>query len=130
MAAYGSPEWLAALEELAAGLPAASGPTVGAELAVSGTPAGDVVYQVRLVGGKVVSTAVGPAAEGSVDVSISMTYAVASAILRGDDDANAAYMRGDLKPTGHTGRLLDLLAWSQTEPARDVAAELAARTDS
>jgi hypothetical protein len=129
MAAYGSAEWLAALEELAVDLPETPGVTVRAELAVSGTPEGDVAYQLDVSNGQVMSTAAGPAADGTVDVSIAMTYSLASSILGGSEDANAAYMRGDLKPTGHTGRLLDLLAWSQTGPVRKLGVEPAARTD-
>lgn len=54
--------------------------------------------------------------EGPDDAEI--VIAVPAAVAAGDDfDATVEYMRGRLKATGHTGRLLDLLRSGDVDAA-------------
>lgn len=126
---YGSAAWLDAHQALCAELPEVADATVQAEFVVAGAPDGDARYQLGFVDGQLVSSQMGPAADGEADVSIAMSYKQALALLDGDGDANVAFMRGDLKPTGHTGKLLHLLALQSAEPYRRVLAALAGQTD-
>ena len=54
--------------------------------------------------------------EGADDASIVFTVPVEVAVTDGFD-ATVEYMRGKLKATGHTGRLLDLLKTGEVDAA-------------
>ena len=54
--------------------------------------------------------------EGADDASIVFSVPVAVAVADGFD-ATVEYMRGKLKATGHTGRVLDLLKTGEVDAA-------------
>lgn len=127
MAPYGSNPWLDAHRTLCEELPEVPGATVRAEVVVSDAPGGEVRYTLAFVDGRLSSSAVG--SDSDAQVTITLPYAQALAVLDGELDANAAYMRGDLKTTGHTGQLLRFLALQRSERYRAVLAGLASQTD-
>lgn len=127
MAPYGSGPWLEVHRTLCEELPEVVGATVRAEVAVSDAPGGEVRYTLAFTDGRLSSSMAG--SDPDAEVAITLPYAHALAVLDGELDANVAYMRGDLKSTGHTGRLLRLLALQRTEPYRAVLAGLAGQTD-
>lgn len=98
------------LEELGAcGLDA--GPSVGdavLRVDVAGAPAGRASWTARFAAGRLTSAS--PGAPADADVVLSIPWADAVAVLRGELGVNAAYMQGRLKTDGPTGPLLGVLA--------------------
>jgi hypothetical protein len=99
-----------------------TGPDVRAEFVVAGGPDGEVAFHAEFADGRLVSSS--PGADPDADVSLALSYELALGALDGDVDLNAAYMRGDVKTTGHGGRLLDLLSLLQSESGRGALAAL------
>ena len=95
---------------------------VRAEFVVAGGPDGQVTFHAAFAGGELVSSEPGP--DPDADVSLALSYELALAALDGDADLNASFMRGDVKTTGHDGRLFDLLALLKTDSGRGALAAL------
>ncbi len=126
MTAYLSDAWLDELRDPAAEALAAEGGTATIGRIVTGAPDGELRYTARLADGTV---AYERGVADEVDLSLTDTYANAVALLTGDADANALFMRGRTKVAGNTGVLLDLLAATSTDRFREARAELAASVD-
>ena len=126
MTAYLSEAWLADPRDPAAEALAAAGGAIRFRRVVSGAPDGEVRLDVSVADGQV---AYGEVADDDLDVTLTDTYANALAIVRGDLDPNAAFMRGQTKVAGDTGPLLDLLAATRSERYEQARAEVAAALD-
>lgn len=128
MTAYLSSAWVEgeprdpAVEALAA--EGRSAATIGR--VVTGAPDGEARFTARIADGAV---SYEPGLADEVDLSLTDTYANAVAILTGDADPNALFMRGRTKVAGSTGVLLDLLAATRTDAYRTMRDELAASVD-
>lgn len=113
MARYLSTEWLDdPCDPLAEARARSGGGALRVGRVVSGAPDGDVRFTASIVDGEVRYEV------GSVDdaeVTLTDTYPNAVALLRGELDPNAAFVRGQTKVAGPTGPLLDLLAAAGTE---------------
>lgn len=121
MSSYLSDAWLDQPVDPAAEALAALGATLAIGRIVSGAPDGEARFTATVVDGAVTY------ARGSVDgadVTLTDTYANATAIVRGELDPNAAFMRGHTKVTGATGQLLDLFAATKTPRFDEVRAEV------
>ncbi len=121
--AFGSAGWLALHRELCAQLPAQAGATVRAEFVVTGTPDGDLRYHLAFEDGRLVASGVGP--DPGAEVTLTVPYGRAREILGGRISLSTAYMQGDVKAAGHTGRLLTLLALQRSAAYRAVEERLA-----
>ena len=93
---------------------------------ITGAPDGELRYTARITDGAVHYE---PGVPDDVDVSLTDTFANAVALLKGEADANALFMRGRTKVAGNTRVLLDLLAATSTDRFREVQAEVAAAVD-
>jgi hypothetical protein len=118
VASYLSGEWFEQLGAAAEGVTEGSGEgDLVLQHTVTGGPAGDVWYHVRLAGG-VASIARGQARHP--DVSFSEDYATAAAVASGELSASAALLAGRIRVRGDMTALIghhDLLAVSDPVPA-------------
>lgn len=127
MAILGSLAWLEQAHDPTAPVLAATGDAVRVQYVVPGGPDGEVRYATVVSADGSIDEPTGEIADP--DVTLTITYPEAVAIVHGEVSPNASFMRGRTKVAGHTGVLLRLLAASQ-EPAYEAArAQLAARTD-
>ena len=126
MTAYLSTDWLDEACDPAAEALAATGASATIGRIVTGAPDGELRYTARIGDGAV---AYEPGVDDEVDLSLTDTYANAVAILVGDADANALFMRGRTKVSGSTGVLLDLLAATSSDRYRELRAQVAASAD-
>ena len=127
MAVLGSPAWLEQAHDPAAAVLAAAGDAVRVQYVVPAGPDGEVRYATVVAADGSIDEPAGDIADP--DVTLTITYPEAVAIVHGEVSPNASFMRGRTKVAGHTGVLLRLLAAAQ-DPAYEAArTELAARTD-
>jgi putative sterol carrier protein len=123
--AYLSSDWLADPVDPAAEALAALGGSLRIARVVTKAPDGEARFAAVVADGTVRYEA----AIDDPDVVLTDTYANALAILRGELDPNAAFVRGQTKVAGETGPLLELLAATK-DPAYEAArARLAAAVD-
>ena len=88
-------------------------------------PEGDVRWLGDLVDGRLASAALDESSEA--DITLTLSWPDARAVVRGELDLNAAFMSGRMKVSGPTGPLLELLAAVSTPRARGLLAEMAAQ---
>jgi putative sterol carrier protein len=86
----------------------APGPTVTVQIVVTGAPDGDGKFHARVDDGVVAEAA--PGTRPAPEVTLTASYADASAMASGDLDPSVAFMQGRLKTAGDPGLVLDLLA--------------------
>lgn len=127
MPKYLSQEWLDLQRELSGQLPERPGASARMQYVVTGTPEGDVRYATVIVDGRIAEATLGTDPEA--DVTLTATHADAVQILRGELEANTAFMQGRMKVTGDMGTLLSLMPLTQSPEYRAVQAEVASRTD-
>jgi hypothetical protein len=108
-------EWLAAV------------PDIVVQVDVAGSPTGARPWHVAVVSGAVGSCGAGPA--DAAELSLTLPWADAVAVARGELDVNAAYMQGRLKTDGPTGPLLALLAGLRSPDGIAAREQLAADTE-
>lgn len=128
MPAFLTQEWLDLQRSLAGELPERPGASARLRVVVTGTPAGEVRYVQAMEDGRLVECALG-ADDAAVDVTLTETYDDAVAIVRGELDANAAFMQGRVKVVGDMGRLMAIMPVLQSAAYRDVVARVAERTE-
>jgi hypothetical protein len=87
---------------------AAPGPTGTVQMVVTGAPEGDGKFHARVDVGVVAEAALG--SRPAPDVTLTASYADASAMAAGELDPSVAFMQGRLKTAGDPGLVLDLLA--------------------
>lgn len=126
MTAYLSAAWLQDARDPAAEALAATGATASIGRIVTGAPDGEARFTARVGGGVVVYE---EGVSDDVDLSLTDTYANAVALLRGDEDANALFMRGRTKVAGNTGVLLDLLAATTSQSCAEERGRMLAALD-
>lgn len=126
MTAYLSTAWLSEARDAAAEALAAEGGSATIARIVTGAPDGEARFTARIADGAVAYEA-GVADE--IDLSLTDTYANAVALLTGEADANALFMRGRTKVAGNTRVLLDLLAATKSERYGVLRAEVAAAAE-
>ena len=101
---------------------AAVGGSIRLGRVITGGPDGEVRYTAIAADGAVTYL---PGTADDVDVTLTDTAANALAIVRGELDPNAAFMRGRTKVAGATGPLLALLAATRTPTFAERCRELA-----
>lgn len=126
MTAYLDSGWLASPTDPAAEALGATGTTLSIGRIITGAPDGEARFTARVASGEVTYEAGVP---DDVDVTFTDTYANALAVLRGDLDPNASFMRGQTKVTGSTNLLLEVLAATKTERYLELRNALAAAVD-
>jgi len=107
--AFLSDEWVAALAEVAASVPARPGASATVTTVVTGGPVKERAYRWTVSDGRVVAAEPGGAAEGAVDIVVNQPYDDAVADLSGEYGIDVAFMRGSTKVVGRMGTFMDLL---------------------
>ena len=99
-------------------------------------PTGTLTIECSVVGGpdgevKLHAAADGVAAGGLTDAAVSLTvpYADAMAIVRGELQPSVAFMQGRMKTAGDPGIVLEMLAATARAPFRDALERVAADTE-
>src|SRR6266508_6677523 len=127
MAKYLSQEWLDLYLELAQEFPERPGASAVMQYVITGTPDGDVRSVQKIEGGKMTGSQLGDDADA--DFTLSMGYDDSKQILKGELDANAAFMQGKLKVTGNLGKLMALMPLTQSPEYKAIQATLAEQTE-
>ena len=127
MAAYLSQEWLDLQKDLAQKFPERPGASARMQYVVTGTPAGDVKYFTVIEDGTMTENSLGEDAEA--EFTLSSTYDDSVRILKGELDANAAFMQGKVKVTGNMGKLMSLMPLTQSPEYKAIQAEVAEQTE-
>jgi hypothetical protein len=120
-------DWFDLVLSMVGDLPERPGLNASIQCEITGGPAGDtscswVLAEGRPVGG-------GPGSIDHPDVTLTLGWADALAILRGDLDPNVAFMQGRLKVGGSMGVLLAILAAAGAPESRDLGRRIAAVTE-
>jgi hypothetical protein len=124
MVEFLSAEWLTAARDAVA----APALDVRLQVTVTGAPGGDVIWHAVSANGVLAGLDAGPLPDAGV--ALTLSYADAVAMLRGELDPSVAYMQGRMKTAGDPGKLLDLLAATATPEYGALRAALEAVTDS
>ncbi len=124
---YLSQAWLDRLRELASALQERPGTTARVQHVVTGAPSGEVRYTMTIVDGRVSAATLGD--DVDAEVTMSLTYAVAVDVVRGELDSNAAFMQGRVKIVGDMGRVMALMPLTQSDEYRAALAALAEQTE-
>ena len=127
--AFLAAEWLQRMSALAAGQPALPGASVRVQYVVTGGPdksRKEIRYHWIVEDGRVV--ACGPDTLEEAEITWTATYRDAEAMLKGELDPAAAFMRGTVKVAGDLGKVLTLLPLLATDAYRRLASDLAAET--
>jgi putative sterol carrier protein len=119
-------EWFDVQAELGTTLPERPGASMTVQYTVTGAPDGDVVFHTELHNGRIVSVALGGAAQP--DLAVIESYGDFVDILRDELDQETAFMRGQIK-ISETGRLLALLPVLASPEYKAAQASLVSRTD-
>ena len=127
MADFLSTDWLDEVARLGSELVPFAGVSGRVQLVVSGGPEKDVKLVLELDDGRV--TRAERAVVADAELTLTLEYANAVAIHRGELDPSVAFMQGRLKAAGDTGMLLQLLALARTPTYRSFREKLAAVTD-
>ncbi len=127
MAKYLSQEWLDLQRELAQTFPERSGATACMQYVVTGAPDGDVRYTTVIEDGKIVRNELGT--DDAAEFTLTSTYDDGVRILKGELDANAAFMQGRMKVTGNMGKLMSLMPLTQSAEYKDIQAKVAEQTE-
>lgn len=123
-----SEAWLEALTDAASSLPKHEGASLVIQHEIAGAPAGKVRYHLVWSDGQLETAALGKHAEP--DIMVQAKAPDALRVLRGELDADVAYMQGRLKVDGDYRRLLiDLRDWRLSDGYRQLWASMAALTD-
>ncbi len=126
MSAYLGTAWLDQACDPAAEALAETGASATIGRIVTGAPDGELRYTARVDGG---SVSYEPGVGDDVDLSLTDTYANAVALLQGEADANALFMRGRTKVAGSTRVLLDLMSATRSPRYDEVRTQVLAAVD-
>lgn len=127
MAKYLTQEWLDLQKELAQEFPERPGATARMQYRVTGGPDGDVVYHQVIEDGKMLESQLGEDPE--TEFTISQTYDDSVKILKGELDANAAFMQGRMKVTGDLAKLMSLMPLTNSPEYKELQEKVRAITE-
>jgi putative sterol carrier protein len=127
MVAYLSQGWLDRQVELLADLPPRPGASARTQTTVGKAPGGDASYVTVVEDGRLVSATLGT--DDAADLAVTIGYADAVAVAKGELDPDAAFMQGRLKVVGSMGTVMDLIPMTSSPEHRAAQAQLAAETE-
>jgi putative sterol carrier protein len=127
MAKYLTQEWLDLQKELAQEFPERANATARMQYVVTGAPDGDVKYFRVIDNGKMLENSLGEDSEA--EFTITNSYDDAVKILKGELDANAAFMQGKLKVTGNMAKLMALMPLTMSPEYKSIQSKLAEQTE-
>jgi putative sterol carrier protein len=127
MAKYLTQEWLDLQKDLAQEFPERPGASARMQYLVTGTPDGDVKYFTVIENGKMQENTLGD--DPQAEFTLSQSYDDSVKILKGELDANAAFMQGRIKVTGNMGKLMSLMPLTQSAEYKAILAQVAEQTE-
>ena len=127
MAKYLTQEWMDRARELAQDFPETPGATVRMQQVVTGAPEGDVKYYTVIENGKTLEQNVGE--DPQADVTLTNSYDDAVKIMKGELDANAAFMQGRVKVTGNMAKIMALMPLTNKPEYKDIQDKLRNETE-
>lgn len=127
MAKYLTQEWMDRAKELAQDFPETPGATVRMQQVVTGAPEGDAKYYTVIENGKTLEQQVGEDPEA--EVTLTNTYDDAVKIMKGELDANAAFMQGRVKVTGNMAKIMSLMPLTSKPEYKQIQEKLKAETE-
>jgi putative sterol carrier protein len=127
MAKYLTQEWLDLQVELAQSFPEKPNASARMQTVVTGAPDGDVSYYTIIENGKMQENKLGTDEEA--EFTMTQGYDDSVKVLKGELDANAAFMQGRVKVTGNMGKLMSLMPLTQSPEYKAIQTDLAAQTE-
>jgi len=127
MAKFLSQEWMERAKELAADFPETPGATVRLQQVVTGGPDGEVTYYRVIENGKTLKQSLGE--DPDADVTLTNSYEDAVKVMKGELDANAAFMQGRVKVTGNMAKIMSLIPLTAKAEYREIEDKLRAETE-
>ena len=112
MAKYLTQEWLDLQTELAQSFPEKPNASARMQTVVTGAPGGDVSYYTVIDNGKIIENKLGT--DDQAEFTMTQGYDDSVKVLKGELDANAAFMQGRMKVTGNMGKLMSLMPLTQS----------------
>ncbi len=107
MPKYLTQEWMDTAKALAQDFPETPGASVRLQQVVTGAPEGEVTYYTVIENGKTVEQSLGE--DPNAEVTLTNTYDDAVKIMKGELDANAAFMQGRVKVTGNMAKIMSMM---------------------
>jgi putative sterol carrier protein len=127
MAKYLTQEWLDVQTELAKTFPEKPGASARMQYVVTGAPDGDAKYYTVIENGKILENALGE--DEQAEFTLTQSYEDSVKVLKGELDANAAFMQGRVKVTGNMGKLMSLMPLTQSPEYKTIQKDLADQTE-
>ncbi len=127
MAKYLTQEWLDLQSELAKTFPEKAGASARMQYVVTGAPDGDAKYYSVIENGKILENSLGE--DPQAEFTLTQSYDDSVKVLKGELDANAAFMQGRVKVTGNMGKLMSLMPLTQSPEYKAIQSELSAQTE-
>ena len=127
MAKYLTQEWLDLQTELAQSFPEKPNATARMQTVVTGAPDGDVSYYTIIDNGKIIENKLGT--DEQAEFTMTQGYDDSVKVLKGELDANAAFMQGRVKVTGNMGKLMSLMPLTQSPEYKAIQTDVAAQTE-
>lgn len=123
MAKFLSQQWLDETRKMADGQPERMGASARLQYVLSGAPdGGDLKYYWVIVNGKLLESGLGELDDG--EIALTLSYADALLIQKGELDSNAAFMQGRVKVSGNTPKLMALLPITQSPEYKQLQREI------
>ena len=127
MPKYLTQEWMDTAKELAQDFPETPGASVRMQQVVTGAPDGDVKYYTVIENGKTIEQSLGE--DPNAEVTLTNSYEDAVKIMKGELDANAAFMQGKVKVTGNMAKMMSLMPLTSKPEYKQIQEKLRAATE-
>jgi putative sterol carrier protein len=127
MPKYLSQEWMDTAKALAQDFPETPGASVRMQQVVTGGPDGDVTYHTVIENGKTIEQALGE--DPNAEVTLTNSYDDAVKIMKGELDANAAFMQGKVKVTGNMAKMMSLMPLASKPEYKAIGEKLRDQTE-
>ena len=127
MPKYLSQEWMDTAKSLAQDFPETPGASVRMQQVVTGGPDGDIAYYTVIENGKTVEQTLGE--DPNAEVTLTNSYDDAVKIMKGELDANAAFMQGKVKVTGNMAKMMSLMPLTAKPEYKAIGEKLREQTE-
>ena len=128
MPKYLTQEWMDTAKALAQDFPETPGASVRMQQVVTGAPdGGDIKYYTVIENGKTIEQSLGE--DPNAEVTLTNTYEDAVKIMKGELDANAAFMQGKVKVTGNMAKMMSLMPLTSKPEYKAIGEKLRGQTE-
>jgi putative sterol carrier protein len=127
MPKYLSQEWMDTAKQLAQDFPETPGASVRMQQVITGAPDGEIKYYTVIENGKTTEQTLGE--DPNAEVTLTNSYDDAVKIMKGELDANAAFMQGKVKVTGNMAKMMSLMPLTSKPEYKQIQEKLKAATE-